>query len=222
MPTRVALAIMARYPTAGAVKTRLARAIGAERACALYQAFLRDLDERFTGGRRALIWAFHPPDSNFAACARVGARCVPQIGDGLGVRMHNCFRGLCADGYDKGILIGTDAPHLRDQWLDEAEAALDSADIVLGPTDDGGYYLVAMRQPHDIFSGIAMSTAHALTDTLAKASAAGLTAHLLPRTFDVDEADDLSRLRALIEGERLQPPLRHTAALLKEWSHRRA
>jgi hypothetical protein len=202
------------------VKTRLARAIGAERACALYQAFLRDLDERFTGGRRVLIWAFHPPDSNFAACVRAGARCVPQGGDGLGERMYNCFRGLCADGFDKVILIGADAPHLRDQWLDEAEAALDSADIVLGPTDDGGYYLVAMRQPHDLFGGIAMSTARVLADTLAKAHAAGLSVHLLARTFDVDEADDLSRLRALIEGDRLRPPLRHTAALLKEWSHR--
>ena len=146
---------------------------------------------------------------------------MPQTGDGLGERMHNCFRRLCADGFDKVILIGTDVPHLRDQWLDEAEAALDSADVVLGPTDDGGYYLIAMRQPHDLFSGIEMSTARVLADTLTKAHAAGLTVHLLARTFDIDEADDLSRLRALLEHDRVQPPLPHTAALLKEWSHRR-
>jgi hypothetical protein len=218
MPTRVALAIMARYPAPGAVKTRLARAIGAEHACTLYRAFLHDLEERFTGGRRVVIWAFHPPDSDFAACVGAGACRLPQSGDGLGERMHNCFRRLCADGFDKVIVIGTDVPHLRDQWLDEAEAALDSADVVLGPTDDGGYYLVAMRQPHDIFSGIAMSTAHVLAGTLAKARAAGLTVRLLARTFDIDEAGDLSRLRALIEGDRLRPPLRHTAALLEEWS----
>jgi rSAM/selenodomain-associated transferase 1 len=217
MPTSVALAIMARYPTAGAVKTRLACAIGAERACRLYRAFLHDLEARFTGGRRVVVWAFDPPDSDFAACLQVGARCVPQTGDGLGERMYNCFHRLCADGFDKVILIGVDTPHLRDEWLDEAEAALDSADVVLGPTDDGGYYLVAMRQPHDIFSGVAMGTAHVLADTLAKAHAAGLAVRLLARTFDIDEADDLSRLRALIAGDRLQPRLRHTAALLKEW-----
>lgn len=222
MSARVALAIMARYPAAGTVKTRLARAIGVERACTLYRAFLHDLDERFTGGRRVVIWAFHPPDSDFAACVSAGACRLPQSGDGLGERMLNCFRRLCTDGFEKVILIGTDAPHLRDQWLDEAEAALDDADVVLGPTDDGGYYLVAMRQPHDIFSGIAMSTARVLADTVAKARSAGLTVRLLARTFDIDEAEDLTRLRALLEDDRVQPPLPHTAALLKEWSHGRA
>jgi rSAM/selenodomain-associated transferase 1 len=217
MPTPVALAIMARYPTPGAVKTRLARAIGTERACRLYRAFLHDLEARFTGGRRVVVWVFHPPDSDFAACLEAGARCVPQTGDGLGERMYNCLHRLCADGFDKVILIGADTPHLRDQWLDEAEAALDTGDVVLGPTDDGGYYLVAMRQPHDIFSGIAMGTAHVLADTLAKARAAGLAVRLLARTFDIDEAEDLSRLRASIEADRLQPRLPHTAALLKEW-----
>jgi rSAM/selenodomain-associated transferase 1 len=218
MFARVALAIMARYPAAGTVKTRLARVIGADRACALYRAFLRDLDERFTSGRRAVIWAFHPPDSDFAACVKAGACCLRQTGNGLAERMHNCFRCLYAGGFEKVILIGTDAPHLRDQWLDEAEAALDSADVALGPTEDGGYYLVAMRRPHDIFSGIEMSTAHVLADTVARTRAAGLKVHLLPRTFDIDESDDLSRLRALIEGDRLQPPLPHTAALLRVWS----
>jgi rSAM/selenodomain-associated transferase 1 len=219
MSARVALAIMARYPAAGAVKTRLARAIGAERACTLYRAFLHDLVDRFAGGRRVVVWAFHPPDSNFAACVQRGARCLPQTGDGLGDRMYNCFRHLCADGFDKVILIGTDAPHLRDEWLDEAEAALDSADVVLGPTDDGGYYLVAMRQPHDIFSGVTMSTAHVLADTVAKADAAALSVNLLARTFDVDEAEDLARLQALIEADPLHSPLPHTAALLRQWGY---
>jgi rSAM/selenodomain-associated transferase 1 len=219
MSARVALAIMARYPAAGAVKTRLARAIGAERACTLYRAFLHDLDERFIGGRRVVVWAYHPPDSDFEASMNPGARCLPQTGNGLGERMHNCFRRLYADGFDKVILIGTDAPHLRDQWLDEAEAALDGADVVLGPTDDGGYYLVAMRQPHDIFSGVAMSTAHVLADTVAKARAAKLTVRLLARTFDIDEGGDLRRLHALIEADCLQPLLPHTAALLGEWGY---
>ncbi len=215
---RVALVIMARYPAVGKVKTRLARTIGAQRACDLYQAFLRDLGHRFSGGRRELIWAFHPPESDFAARIGATARCLPQAGNGLAQRMHNCFRRLCAEGYEKVILIGADAPHVHDEWLDQAERALDSADVVLGPSDDGGYYLIAMRQPHDVFTGIAMSTARVLAETVAKAEAAALKIALLTQTFDVDEAEDLARLRRLLaDGSRPHPRLPHTAALLRGW-----
>ena len=217
MPRRAALAIMARYPAVGAVKTRLARTIGAERACLLYRAFLRDLEERFASGSRTVIWVFHPPDSDFPSLLEPGTRCVPQVGQDLGQRMHNCFRRLRDEGFDKVILIGVDAPHIGDQWLDEAEAALDGADIVLGPTDDGGYYLIAMRAPHDVFTGVEMSTPRVLAETLAKAEAAGLRACLVTQTFDIDQAEDLARLRTLLVNGRHEPQLRHTAALLRSW-----
>ncbi|MFI5395244.1 MAG: TIGR04282 family arsenosugar biosynthesis glycosyltransferase [Candidatus Binatia bacterium] len=217
MPQHVAFVIMARYPIVGSVKTRLARTIGAERACLVYQAFLRDLDDRFARRSRALIWAFHPPESNFPSLVAPGTRCVPQVGQGLGARMHGCFRLLGAEGFDKVILIGADVPHVREQWLDEAEAALDSADVVLGPTADGGYYLIAMREPHDIFTGIEMSTPRVLAETLATAAAARLRVHLVPPTFDVDDADDLARLRELLAADGCKPQLPHTAALLKSW-----
>lgn len=217
MPQPVAFVIMARYPNVGMVKTRLGRSIGAERACLVYQAFLRDLEDRFARRSRALIWAFHPPESNFPSLVAPGTRCVPQAGQDLGERMHGCFRLLQAEGFDKVILIGADVPHVQEQWLDEAEAALDGSDVVLGPTDDGGYYLIAMREPHDVFTGVEMSTPRVLAETLAKAAAARLRVHLVPPTFDVDDAGDLARLRELLATGGCEPRLPHTARLLKSW-----
>jgi hypothetical protein len=206
---------MARFPTVGAVKTRLARSIGAEQACELYRAFLRDLDDRFADGGRTLIWAFHPSDSDFPSLVRAGVRCVPQVGRDLGARMLACFRLLSSEGFARILLMGADVPHIRDEWIVEAEAGLDEADVVLGPTDDGGYYLIGMRAPHDLFSGIPMSTPRVLAETLAKAEAAHLRVHLLPQTFDVDEAEDLARLRQQLATTGCQPRLLRTAALLK-------
>jgi rSAM/selenodomain-associated transferase 1 len=208
---------MARYPAAGAVKTRLARVIGAERAGQLYQAFLHDLDGRFARGRRALVWAFHPPERDFSSLVRPGSRCIPQLGADLGERMHHCFRLLSEEGYTRTLIIGADAPHLREDWLDEGEAALEEADVVLGPAQDGGYYLIGMRAPHDVFAGIQMGTPTVLADTLAKAERRGLRVHLLPRTFDVDEAADLLRLRQLLANEVDAARLPRTTALLKGW-----
>jgi rSAM/selenodomain-associated transferase 1 len=213
---RSALVVMARAPRVGEVKTRLARDIGAERACRLYHAFLHDIDARFAAGRRNLVWAFHPPDADFALQTRTAARCLPQRGEHLGERMWHVFQTLCAEGFDRVIMIGADVPHVRDEWLDEAEAQLGAADVVLGPTDDGGYYLVAMRAPHDIFAGVAMSRGHVLEETLRAAAASGLRVHLLPRSFDVDEGRDLVHLRELLRHAGADAQLTCTAAVLAE------
>ena len=211
------LVIMARYPTPGAVKTRLAQVIGAARAAALYRAFLQDLEARCGAGPRPLVWAYTPADSNFAALLMPGARCLPQDGADLGARMHNCFTRLCADSGRGVIMIGADVPHVRDAWLDEAERALASADVVLGPAADGGYYLITMRAAHDVFSGIAMGTSRVLAETRRAAESAGLRVHLLPASFDVDDADDLQRLRDLLEDANEARRLPATAALLARW-----
>ena len=94
--TEPALAIMARYPSVGEVKTRLAATIGADRACAFYRAFLRDLEQRFSGHDRTLIWMYHPPGCDFASVVGTGARCLPQVGRG---RLLRNVRGvLQSDG----------------------------------------------------------------------------------------------------------------------------
>jgi len=111
-------------------------------------------------------------------------------------------------------MIGADVPHVRDEWLDEAETALGEVDLVLGPTEDGGYYLVGMRAPHDVFSGIPMSTHRVLAETLGKAAAASLRVHLLPHCFDVDEESNLRQLWALVGRGGCGVQLPHTEAVL--------
>jgi rSAM/selenodomain-associated transferase 1 len=207
---------MARFPEVGEVKTRLAGTIGAERACALYRAFLQDIAVRFGERPRPLVWMFHPPECDFASVVAPGARCLPQQGESLGERMHHCFRDLCGEGFERVIMTGADVPHVRDAWLDEAENRLDDADVVLGPSEDGGYDLVAMRHPHDIFSGIAMSTDRVLEQTRQKAAALSLRVHLLPRNFDIDEVGDLVRLRDVLEHHGNDVCLPYTAAVLAQ------
>ena len=213
--SRSALVVMARHPARGTVKTRLAPVVGEAHARALYRAFLSDIERRFAGGRRALIWAYHPPEARFRAVVSSGARCLPQHGADLGERMLDCFAQLSRESFDRIIMIGADVPHVRDQWLDDAEARLDTTDVVLGPSADGGYYLVAMREPHDIFRGVAMSTRRTLADTLERARRNGLSVHLLPQSFDIDEAEDLDRLATLLAENGFDAVLPATAAVLR-------
>src|SRR5690242_19792221 len=100
-----ALAVMARYPEVGKVKTRLAQALGETSTIELYRAFLRDIDERFRTGRRDLVWMFEPPTSSFASVVRSGT-CLAQTGPDLGARMYNCFRDLLGSdhGYRRVVM----------------------------------------------------------------------------------------------------------------------
>lgn len=207
-----ALVVMARYPALGEVKTRLVAHYGATQATALYRAFLSDLDARFHQGPRRLVWAYHPATSPFAEIVHDGAYCLPQQGDDLAARMLACFRTLGGEGFSSVVMIGADAPHTRDAWIVEAEVRLEDVDVVLGPSADGGYFLVAMRKPHDIFSGVTMSTPSVLADTQHIIAAAGLRAHLLSPSFDVDEAADVERLRDELSAPDLLGQLPATAA----------
>ena len=212
---RCALVVMARYPRIGEGKTRLAKAIGAEQAHRLYCAFLQDIDARFAAAGRTLVWVVHPLEPDFATLVGSTARCMPQRGRDLGERMWDCVQQLCGEGFERVIMIGADVPHVRSEWLDEAEEQLNTADIVLGPTDDGGYYLVAMRAPHDVFTGIPMSTDRVLTETLSRVEALGLRLHLLPCGFDIDEQRDLVRLQTLLRTEGDSVRLPRTAWILE-------
>ena len=214
-----ALAIMARYPEAGKTKTRLAQATGNEVAAQLYRAFLTDLARRFAGTTFDLHWAFTPPAIDYqsfvATLAPALARymaCFPQQGDDFGTRLHNVFRQTAGRNYPYTVLIGSDSPHICRETVAQARAALEQADVVLGPAEDGGYYLIAMREPHDVFSGIPMSTSVVLRMTIELAQRQGLSVRLLQPLFDVDELPDLQRLaQALEENAALAPA---TAAFL--------
>jgi rSAM/selenodomain-associated transferase 1 len=222
MPRR-ALALVAREPVPGRVKTRLGRAIGLEAAAALYAAFLRDLAERFTAaGRRDGydLWWYaaepNPTDSIFTG------NVLAQEGDDLGARLKHGFAALHARGYDQIVILGTDSPQVPAAHVRAAFAALDARDVVLGPTRDGGYYLLGQRgAPADLFTGITMSTATVAVETCRRAALLGRSLDLLPLTFDVDYPDDLAALRAALA---LAPSTEsdlapHTLAALERLSH---
>lgn len=209
---------MARYPEPGQVKTRLARSEGAERAAQIYRAFLLDIEARFAGGARPVVWMHEPADAPFASLLRPGSFCLPQVGETLGERMRWSFEALLGTaedevGFDRVIMIGADVPHISDACIENADAMLADYDVVLGPSDDGGYYLVGLRRAVDLFSMVEMGTATVLEETIALAGVRRLKIYLLDSDFDIDDAADLDRLRALIrrKGEAFLP---HTAAVL--------
>jgi len=215
------LLVFARYPTPGRVKTRIASRIGDAAAARLYDAFVRDLVGRLAGARFDVRWAVEPPDPGFAE--RFGVRaeaCFEQRGLDLGARMHAAFVDHLegAGAQDRCVLIGSDAPHLSVARIDEAFARLSSADVVLGPAPDGGYYLIAMRRPHDVFSGMTWSVDSVREETEKRAAAQGLAVALLDPEFDVDEWEDVQRLRRILENGDVRCPA--TSRVLAELAHR--
>jgi rSAM/selenodomain-associated transferase 1 len=204
---------MAKHPVPGRVKTRLARVLGAETACDLFRAFILDLADRLGALPYQTTWAYWPATAPFSALVP-GARCRAQRGRDLGARMAESIAAVFAEGRGPVLVIGADAPHVPAAGLAEAvEALAGRADVVLGPAADGGYYLIGLAEPQAfLFEGIAWGTDGVLEATLARAATRGLRAHLLAPGFDVDEAGDLVRLRALLASGDVELP--RTAAVL--------
>src|SRR5258707_1513422 len=208
-----ALVVMARYPKAGKTKTRLARAIGEAEAADLYRNFLIDLAQRFADTEYKLLWTYTPAEVDYIAFLASLApslvrymECFPQQGDSLGARLLYAFQWTYERRFQRTIVIGSDSPHISREIIADAQKALDDADIVLGPADDGGYYLIAMRQPYDVFSGIPMSTSVVTRMTMEMAHHQGLTVQLIEQLFDVDELPDLVRLAQLLEADSTRAP----------------
>lgn len=203
-----ALLIMARYPEPGKTKTRLARSIGNNEAMLLYTAFLTDLAHHFANCDYDLHWTYTPPEVDYSSFITTLAptsapimRYFPQQGDDLGQRLLHAFRWTHEHSYKRTILIGSDSPHISPCIIAHAQAALEDADIVLGPADDGGYYLIAMHEPHDVFSGIPMSTNVVTQQTIDLAHHQGLTVQLIEPLFDIDELSDLLHLARLLAAD---------------------
>jgi uncharacterized protein len=202
-----AVAVMARVPGAGPVKSRLHGTLTPEQATALYRCFLLDRLDALAGVPDvAPVVAFTPPEARaqMAALAPAGLRLVGQEGGDLTARLTRLLAGLLAEGHAAALAMDSDSPTLPMAYVAEGARVLAAgeAEVVLGPTDDGGYYLVGVRAVHAaLFEDIPWSTPEVLEATLARARALGLEVRLLPRWYDVDTAADVRRLRAeLAEG----------------------
>lgn len=206
------LYIAAKPPVPGLVKTRLARVIGAESATALYAAFLVDLAATVRGLEIPAGW-FIPPQPAWVPPGLGPCQLATrwQRGSNWGERQANLFADCMRDSPGAVLLVASDSPQLAGADVDAALRALEEHDVVVGPVLDGGYYLVGMREAHDLLGRIEMTTERVAAELLASARALGLSAVALPAIFDVDLVADLDLLAAAVVTN---TNLRATAAVL--------
>ncbi len=225
---------MAKTPRPGHVKTRLVPPLTAEEATALNAAFLRDVTATIAAVRRDL------PVAGFVAYAPAGGEALfdgllaPHTGlvladgsvplppgvSGIGRSLIHAMRGLLARGFDAVCLVNSDSPTLPAAILDQAVAALAGGrQVVLGPAEDGGYYLIGIpaalaARAETLFRDIPWSTPGVTAATLARAAEASLGVLCLPRWYDVDEPAALRRLVEELRETGTAALAPHTAAVV--------
>ncbi len=223
------LVIMAKAPRPGAVKTRLAPSLSPEAVTAFYCCLLDDTlalarSLEVAGVEIAIMC----PDSDVDELARLAgrqaagkARVVAQKGVGLAAGLTSVFAHF-AEGHRTNALqrriiaFNSDSPHLPRSVLEDAFETLAAHDVVVGPTHDGGYYLVGAKASHPtLFAGDGMGTSSALESLLARARALELSVGFAAPFYDIDVADDLSRLAEELRFAPARAP--RTAAWLKDW-----
>lgn len=176
----------------GKVKTRLASEMGEARALEIYRHLVQSTYSVLEHVE-APVWTYFSDFIPETVNPPI-AKSFVQDGQDLGERMAGAFARSFELGMDKVVLIGTDCPTLQSQHLNEAFEALTHSDLVLGPANDGGYYLIGMKRRADyLFEGISWSTSQVLTETLNVASQHGLTTTLLQELNDIDTSEDWER-----------------------------
>ena len=209
------IGIFARHPVAGRVKTRLSPALPAGMAARLYAAMLEDTlaAARASGLDRQVWWA-----DDGEARGEAGLAERRQEGADLGERMTAAMNAMLVSPIDRAVIVGSDCPALAAEHLAAAFAAMDGADVVLGPAEDGGYWLVGMRRRTAvaIVRNIHWSSPSALADTLSQAKRAGLPVRTLPTLPDVDTPADLAGLVAALAGGRRESCGPATLSALRE------
>lgn len=211
------LLLFARLPEPGRTKTRLAPAVGDRGAAILYRAFLSDVVARIrqVPAERRQLWVPRRPE----AAERLGNRFPDmelcwQRGEDLGARLEDALLRAFDEGADRVLIAGSDHPTLPSSHLERGFRALSDVDLVLGPTEDGGYYAVGMRRDarrmvEGLFDDVPWSTADVREATLRRARDRDLGVAELPGWYDVDEPGDLARLRRDVDGDS------HTARALR-------
>jgi uncharacterized protein len=216
--TNRTLVIMAKAPRLGSVKTRLAGSLSLQAVTELYQCLLNDTIALAQGLDHVEV-AIMCPASDVEDLSRAVAKAVPivpQTGQGLAAGLASVFNHFATSGQRRVIAFNSDSPHLPAPVLETAFDVLEACDLVVGPTHDGGYYLVGARGAHsDLFASDGMGTANALEALLTRARALGLSVHLTDPFYDIDVEGDLTRLAAELRLGPARAP--RTAVWLKQW-----
>jgi len=208
---------MAKAPRNGHVKTRLASVLPTEQLVRLYACLLTDTIRLACSLEGARVVLVCPSEDVAALSSFTGERVavMAQEGKGLAAGLDSVFRLLLGPGCRRVIALDSDSPHLPLTVLAEGFAHLETHDLVVGPTVDGGYYLVGASAVHPgLFDAPRMGTNSALEDLLRRAGDAGLTVAHTIEWYDVDEAPDLARLASDLNDDPTRAPA--TAALLRD------
>jgi rSAM/selenodomain-associated transferase 1 len=196
-PEKNKLIIFVKYPEPGRVKSRIASEIGAEKAAGVYSLMAETIIEKVskTDAHETIIF-FDPPEREKEIIAWLGNSVRSyehQRGTTIGDKMSNAFLSGFSSGAEKAVLIGTDIPEITADTVRAAFKGLDETDVVLGPAEDGGYYLIGLRQPEPrLFSGISWSTNVVLAQTIDRIEELSLEYYQLETLRDIDTYDDIS------------------------------
>ncbi|MDO9263109.1 MAG: TIGR04282 family arsenosugar biosynthesis glycosyltransferase [Desulfosalsimonadaceae bacterium] len=193
-----------KAPVAGQVKTRLARRLGVSAAALLYRCFVNDLVRKIDAANLPLHIFYDPPDAEAAIRNWLGEEraYAPQTGDDLGERMKQAFQQVFSEGIKRAVLVGSDLPDLPAEIAADALTALNQNPAVIGPSKDGGYYLIGFRADAftpTVFDGVPWSSGRVLQTTLERFAAAGLPVLKVPEWRDIDTPEDLTDLIASLK-----------------------
>ena len=212
------LVIMAKAPRPGTVKTRLTPGLSPEVVTVFYRCLLHDTLAlaRSLGDVDVAIMCPEPDVNELAQLAGKQVSVVAQKGEGLAAGLTSVFTHFAESHQRRTIAFNSDSPHLPRFVLEDAFTTLAKHDVVVGPTDDGGYYLVGAKTSHPaLFASDGMGTNSALERLLSRAQALELSVGFADPFYDIDVADDLTRLAAELRLAPEKAP--RTAQWLKEW-----
>jgi len=191
-----AIIVFIRYPTPGRVKTRLARSAGDDLAARIYKTCSDHLFSEVTRAagdvHRFAFYAGENDRARIRAWVPDKFTCLPQVGEGLGEKMTHALNHVFEIGYQRAVLVGSDVPDISCRMIEEALKALDVYDIVLGPSRDGGFYLVGSNCLHPaLFDSVSWSSENVFKQTVRNVDRIGLSLHKLPTLRDIDTEQDL-------------------------------
>ena len=211
------LVIMAKAPKPGMVKTRLMGRLPSPAVTALYCCLLEDtlaLAKSLTSVEVAVMCP-EPDQHELAQLLGETVQVVAQKGEGLAAGLTSVFRHFTAAVQSQVVAFNSDSPHLAPSVLDNAFEILDTHDVVVGPTHDGGYYLVGAKAAHPLFEGDGMGTKSALDRLLTRAKVLDLSTGFTEPFYDIDVANDLLQLARELRLAPAKAP--KTAGWFSEW-----
>ena len=201
------LGIFIKVPEEGTVKTRLIPPLSGSEACNLYRAFMVDLFQRIHKLKKLAVTAFYSgaDPTQLEEMIPKGWALAAQQGETLGERLQNAFTNLLKEEGSYAVIIGSDSPDIPLLAIKRAYTKLKHKDVVLGPSADGGYYLVGLKkQIPELFENIPWSEDAVLRRTLEIVASQNMSLSLLPLWYDVDTPNSLELLKTMMLAKRIE------------------